>query len=131
MIPIVIQKYHCSAFNSILFSEMIKTWQTQTDRQSFYFIWSTKKCIFQKCNTLLCYSLPSCLLLPRKKNESDQFPKKISNPSSSETMHHGVWKCTCGMFQQNKKKSKFACTETVSYLVADRLTTLSNSSFAK
>jgi hypothetical protein len=26
----------------------------------------------------------------QKKRESDQFPKKISNPSSSETMHRGV-----------------------------------------
>ena len=129
MIPIVIQKYHCSAFNSILFSEMIKTWQTQTDRQSFFFIWSTKKCIFQKCNTFLCYSLPSCLLLPRKKVSRINFQK---NFKSILSRNHASWGLKMHLWNVPAKQEKVkVCMHGNSYLVAVRPTTLSNSSFAK
>jgi hypothetical protein len=76
MIPTVIQKYHCSAFNSILFSEMIKTWQTQTDRQSF-FLFDRPKNAFSKSATHYCVThCQAACFCHAKKRESDQFPKK-------------------------------------------------------
>ena len=76
MIPIVIQKYHCSAFNSILFSEMIKTWQTQTDRQSFFFL-IYQKMHFPKVQHIFVLLIAKLLASATQKNVSRiSFQKK-------------------------------------------------------
>ncbi len=129
MIPIVIQKYHCSAFNSILFSEMIKTWKTQTDRQSF-FLFDLPKNAFSKSATHFCVThCQAACFCHVKKVSRINFQK---NFKSILSRNHASWGLKMHLWNVPAKQEKVkVCMHGNSYLVTVRLTTLSNSSFAK